>query len=90
MPLQAPQQGQRVTNVQVRDVALCVMLHLTDQKPSDYGYLHAQSSPQQVFHLHTLHVASDDVRADAAAKWKKWRAARGDVGSREKEQTSSK
>jgi hypothetical protein len=82
MPLQAPQQGQRVTNVQVRDVALCVMLHLTGQKPSDYGYLHAQSSPQQVFHLHTLHVASDDVRADAAAKWKKWRAAREDRGSR--------
>jgi hypothetical protein len=74
MPLQAPQQGQPVPNVQVRDVALVVMLHLTGQNPSEYGYLHARLQPQQAFQIQTLHAANNQVRADAIAKWKAWRA----------------
>jgi hypothetical protein len=73
MPLQVAQPNQPMPNVQVRDVAMCVMLHLTGQKPSDYGYLHARLPPQQIFDVRTLHVANDPARADAAAKWKTWR-----------------
>ena len=74
MPLQAPQPGQRVPNVQVRDVALIVMLHLTGQKPTNYGYLHARQQPLQAFQIQTLQAANDQVRTEAIAKWKAWRA----------------
>jgi hypothetical protein len=82
LPLQAPQPGQPVVNVQVRDVALCVMLYLTGQKPSDYGYLHARPQPHQVFQIPTLHVANDQIRADAVAKWREWREEDQGRGSR--------
>jgi hypothetical protein len=73
MPIQVAQPGQPVPSVQVRDVALCVMLKLTNQKPSDYGYLHARLPPQQLFEIRSLHAANDQVRTAAAAKWKAWR-----------------
>ncbi|MCI0334975.1 MAG: hypothetical protein L0228_17345 [Planctomycetes bacterium] len=86
MPVQAPQPGQPVANVQVRDVALVVLLHLTGQKPADYGYPHARLQPQQqpMFHIQTLHAANDQVRDDAVAKWKAWRAAEKGQASRVK------
>jgi hypothetical protein len=73
MPLQAPQPGQSASNVQIRDVALVVMLHLTGQRPADYGYHHARLQPQQLFVLESLHCESDERRAHAAAKWRDWR-----------------
>jgi hypothetical protein len=73
MPLQAPQPGQPGPNVQIRDVALVVMLHLTGQRPADYGYPHARLQPQQAFVLESLHCESDEKRAEAAAKWREWR-----------------
>jgi hypothetical protein len=82
MPLQGPQPGQPVGNVQVRDAALVAMLHLTGQKPADYGYLHARIQPQQPFQIQTLHAANDQVRDDAVAKWKAWRAEEKSRGTR--------
>jgi hypothetical protein len=70
---QVAQPNQPMPSVQVRDVALCVMLQLTGQKPADYGYLHARLPPQQIFDVRSLQAASDDVRVEAAAKWKEWR-----------------
>ncbi len=71
MPLQAQQlPGQPVVNVQVRDVALVVMLHLTGQRPADYGYVHARLQPQRTFQLPTLHRENDEQRAEAIAKWR--------------------
>jgi hypothetical protein len=69
---QAPGQN---ANVQIRDVALVVLTTLTDQRPADYGYVHARMQAQQMYHLQTLHVASDEQRASAAAKWRHWKAA---------------
>lgn len=73
MPVQIAQPNQAMPNVQVRDVALCVMLHLTGQKPVDYGYLHARLPAQQVFDIRSLHAANDQVRSAAAIKWRTWR-----------------
>jgi hypothetical protein len=61
-------------NVQVRDAALVVMMHLTGQQPADYGYLHARLTPQRTFQLQTLHRENDEQRAAAVAKWRSWRA----------------
>jgi hypothetical protein len=73
MPLQGPQPGQPVPNVQIRDVALVVMLQLTGQQPADYGYLHARLQPQQAYVLESLHCESTEKQEAAAAKWRAWR-----------------
>jgi hypothetical protein len=74
MPIQAQVPGQPAPNVQVRDAALVVMLHLTGQRPADYGYVHARLQPQRMFQLQTLHRENDEQRAAAVAKWRTWRA----------------
>ncbi len=43
--------GGTIQTLQVRDVALAVLLHLTEQEPLTYGYLHAQANPQTVFNV---------------------------------------
>ena len=74
MPRQFVQPGQAAT-LQVRDVALLVLLHLTGQKPAEYGYQQAGPPRQQPFPLQFMIAPTDDVRASAAAKWKEWREA---------------
>jgi hypothetical protein len=61
------------TNVQIRDVALVVMLHLTGQRPADYGYAQARMQPEQMFQLQTLSIENDEQRVAALDKWKAWR-----------------
>jgi hypothetical protein len=60
--------------VQVRDVALVVMLQLTGQQPADYGYVNARLQPQKLFQLPTLGRENDQQRTEAIAKWRQWRA----------------
>jgi hypothetical protein len=72
MPRVSQAPGQ-TANVQIRDVAIVVLTTLTDQRPADYGYVHARMQAQQMYHLQTLHVARDEQRASAAAKWRAWR-----------------
>jgi hypothetical protein len=74
MPRVSQAPGQ-TANVQIRDVALVVLTTLTDQRPADYGYVHARMQAQQVYHLQTLHVATDEQRVSAVAKWRAWREA---------------
>jgi hypothetical protein len=71
MQLQGP--GQPSNVVQVRDVALVSLLHLTDQSPSDYGYLAARSQPGRKFDIQTIFRETDQQRTDAIAKWRTWR-----------------
>ena len=61
-------------SVQVRDVALAALLHLTGQEPLTYGFLHAQTHPQEVFDVTSLYLENDERRAAAAEQWKAWRA----------------
>jgi hypothetical protein len=75
MPLQAQLPGRPAAQVQIRDVVLVVLLHLTGQRPADYGYVHARLQPQRTFQLPTLHRDNDAERATAIAKWHAWRHA---------------
>jgi hypothetical protein len=61
-------------SVQIRDVALVVVLHLSGQQPSDYGYVNARVQPQQMFQLQTLSIGSDQQRNEALARWREWQA----------------
>jgi hypothetical protein len=60
--------------IQVRDVALAVLLHLTEQEPLTYGYLHVRPNPLTVFDVTTLGMENDQQRAAAAERWRAWRA----------------
>jgi hypothetical protein len=66
--------GQNGATVQVRDVALVVMLHLTGQSPADYGYAAARLQPPRMFDVQTLYRHNDRQREEAIAKWRAWRA----------------
>jgi hypothetical protein len=60
--------------VQVRDVALAVMIHLTGQEPKDYGFAHVRLNPQNLFEPISLSLDSNDDRISAIAKWHAWKA----------------
>ena len=62
-------------SVQIRDVALATMLHLTQQDPKDYGFMRARRHPQTVFDASSLGFESDERRAAAAAKGREWKVA---------------
>jgi hypothetical protein len=60
--------------VQVRDVALVVMLQLTGQRPADYGYVRAPMGPTNLNQLQSLYRDNDQQRLEAILKWRQWRA----------------
>ena len=70
--------GRPTTVVQVRDVALVMLLALTDQAPSEYGYLAVPPQPGRKFEIPNLTRESDQQRTEAIAKWRAWRAAHKD------------
>jgi hypothetical protein len=66
--------GQPQSPVQVRDVALVVLLHLTEQSPAEYGYVTARLQQPRTFDLQSLYRNNDQQRTAAIAKWRAWRA----------------
>jgi hypothetical protein len=59
--------------VQVRDVALAVLLHLTGQEPFDYGLVHARPHPLTVYDATSLGMENDARRTAAIAQWRAWK-----------------
>jgi HEAT repeat protein len=75
MPARAGQAvGQPANQVQIRDAALVVMLHLTDQAPQQYGFPAVQPHIPTLFNPATLYMPSDAERDAAIEKWRAWRA----------------
>jgi len=66
--------GSPAGTVQVRDVALVVLLRLTDQTPADYGYIAAQQFSPRSFSIQPMGADGDKRRAQAISKWREWRA----------------
>jgi hypothetical protein len=73
--------------VEVRDVALVIMLKLTDQQPADYGYVNAQPASLQ---LQTLYRENDGQRDEAIAKWRAWRSSNSLQGKTGRKNSSPK
>jgi len=71
----ARQRPRMMVAVEMRDVALVVILHLTGQKPADYGYVHARRQSDQIYDLQTLFVIDASQRTAALAKWRAWKTA---------------
>jgi hypothetical protein len=57
---------------QVGDVALAMTIHLSGQKPADFGYDMTKTNPNALFSPHYLGFVDDATRADARRKWKEW------------------
>jgi hypothetical protein len=69
--------GAAGVDVQMRDVALVIMLRLTGQRPIDYGYANAQAQIQASNPLNpaALFPRSAEQRQAAILKWRQWKAA---------------
>ncbi len=61
--------------VQVGDVALAMAIHLSGQKPADYGYEAVKTNPSWINSYYYLGFENDAQRNAAKKKWKAWRAA---------------
>lgn len=61
---------------QVRDVALVVLLHLTDQNHREYGFERLQKNTQTLFNPTTMGFSKEDEkrRDEALTMWHRWSA----------------
>lgn len=62
-------------DVQIRDVALVALLHLTDQEPQTYRYYELQPKTGYLYIGNSARFASAADREFALNKWQEWRAA---------------
>lgn len=60
--------------IQVRDIALGALLHISGQDLKKYGFNHVQTHSLRVFNPSTLVFDSDEMREKALQKWKQYRA----------------
>lgn len=70
--IDAIERGGQKSDTQIRDVALAVMVHLSGQKLSDYGFAHAKSNAWYLFNANTLGFNDPAARAEALKKWRAW------------------
>ncbi len=76
-------QGQPMM-LQMRDVALIAMLHLTGQDPATYGFFDARKpGAQPTDNMAILILPNDEARDAAAAKWQTWKAAQSEDSTKE-------
>ncbi len=61
-----------VIKIQVRDVVLAVLVHLTEQDHKDYGFELLREYERTLFHIYTCAFPKDEDRQTALAKWKAW------------------
>jgi hypothetical protein len=65
----------RTAQIQVRDFALAMVLHLAGRDPADYGYTRIRPSPTTVYEQTSLTFENDAAREEAIRKWKEAKAA---------------
>jgi hypothetical protein len=61
--------------VEVRDVALAVMVYLTGQDLKDYGMTRIDSNPQYLFNPGSIGFLEDSERERALNRWQAWHSA---------------
>jgi len=59
---------------QMRDVALAMIIHLSGQKPQEFGFEFLKNQSNTVFSYPYLGFADDKERSAARTKWKEWAA----------------
>lgn len=61
-------------DIQIRDVALGVLVHRSDQKLEDYGFEKPHRDGRMLFGVNSLRFASEEARNKALEKWRKWKS----------------
>ncbi len=56
-------------NVEVRDAALVVLLHLAGKDPKQYGFKLLKENPETLYYVYTFGFVDDDEREAVHAKW---------------------
>lgn len=59
--------------VEVRDVALAALLHITKQDPEEYGFRHLVSQSQYIYAPNSPGFEVEDDRTEAMTRWHEWR-----------------
>ena len=70
-----PQIRKEPIPIEVRDIVLAMLIHLSGQKLEDYGYKHAKPDSRTIFNRYSLLFLSEEDRTAALKKWKQWREA---------------
>ena len=55
------------------DIALATAIHLSGQKPGDFGFEAVKNNPGFIHSYHYLGFENDETRAAAQKKWEKWK-----------------
>jgi hypothetical protein len=61
-----------VIKIEVRDVVLAVLVHLTGQEHKEYGFDLLQEDPTTLYRIYTLGFPENDRRETAMEKWRAW------------------
>lgn len=62
----------KLQQLQVRDVALAVMIHLSGQNPKDFGYSQIMMNSTWLFDQRSMGFRNDEERDAALKKWQAW------------------
>lgn len=62
-----------IVETQIRDVALAVMVHLSNQKLADFGFARAQANAMVLYNTASLGFAKAEDREAALRKWQAFR-----------------
>ncbi len=55
--------------IQVRDVALAIILHMTGRDPAKYGFKLLRENPETLYYIYTFGFIEEEEREAAHAKW---------------------
>ncbi len=61
-----------VIKIEVRDVVLAVLVHLTGQEHKEYGFDLLQEDPMTLYRIYTLGFPENEKREAAMEKWRVW------------------
>lgn len=67
-----PDEAKTPYRSEIRDVALCAIIHLHGRKPKDFGFEKIQPHPQTLFNQNSMGFESPAQRTAAVACWKSW------------------
>lgn len=62
--------NQKVVQTQIRDVVLCMTIHLAGRDPRQFGFETLNDNPETIYHIYSLGFADNAKRDAAFAKWR--------------------
>ncbi len=67
-----PQLKKEPIRIEVRDIVLAMLIHMSGQDPKDFGFKLLAPDPETFYRIYTFGFLSDQERAKALKKWRNW------------------